>query len=145
MLSTLGARTKLRDAPFTETPVPAVQTLVYRVGIEPVPRSGEEGEGPEGTFARGARRTSGVLFTYHGSAAEELFTIDDPIDLIVSYRSGTERRTRTFADVLFVGDATVAVPSLNTGLPALIGVPFRVQIPLGDTLADHIIDELEGS
>jgi len=145
MLSTLGARTKLRDAPFTETPVPTVQTLVYRVGVAPVPLSGEEGEGPEGTFARGARRASGVLFTYHGSAAEELFGIDEPIDLIVTYRSGTERRRRTFADVVFVGDATVAVPSLNTGLPALVGVPFREQIPLGDTLADHIIDELESA
>jgi len=45
--------------------------------------------------------------------------------------------------VLFVGDATVTVPALNAGVSELIGVPFRVQIPSGETLADHVTDAVE--
>jgi len=32
---------------------------------------------------------------------------------------------------------------LNKGLSELIGVPFRVQIPEGETLSDHIEDTLD--
>jgi len=42
-----------------------------------------------------------------------------------------------------VGDAMVTVPGLNAGVSELIGVPFRVQIPEGDTLADHVVDAVE--
>jgi hypothetical protein len=45
--------------------------------------------------------------------------------------------------VVFAGDATVAVPAISTGVGELIGVPFKVNIPRGETLADHIDDEPE--
>ena len=49
-------------------------------------------------------------------------------------------RKRTFFDVIFVGDATVTVPAQNSGFSTLIGVPFRVQIPLGESLSAHVSD-----
>ena len=73
--------------------------------------------------------------------AEDLFAVTAAIDLIVRYRANGQKRRRTFADVLFVGAATVAFPNRNTGVSELIGVPFRVQIPEGSALADHITDE----
>jgi hypothetical protein len=81
-----------------------------------------------------------VLFSYHGSVAEGLLGISAGIDMIVRYRANGQKRKRTFSDVIFVGDATVTVPALNSGLSTLIGVPFRVQIPLGETLAGHVTD-----
>ena len=46
-------------------------------------------------------------------------------------------------DVVFVGDARVAVPPLSSGIGELIGVPFKGNIPEGDTLSDHIIDQTD--
>ena len=144
ILSTRGASTKLRSTPFTETVVPGVHSVVYKPGVETLPLSGgDQSAGELGTFERGAHRISGFLFSHHGSAAELLFAITDPIDLIILYRANGEKRKRTIADVLFVGDATVAFPVLNTGLSEVIGVPFRVQIPTGSTLANHVTDELD--
>ena len=144
ILNTRGASTKLRLTPFTETVVPGVHSVVYKPGVEPVPSSGgDQISGQLGTFKRGGHRISGFLFSHHGLVAQLLFSIADPIDLIILYRANGEKRKRTLADVLFVGDATVAFPAMNTGLSELIGVPFRVQMPKGDTLAGHVTDELD--
>lgn len=143
VLATRGAITRLRASPFTETTIEGVHSVVYRPGIEPIPFAGDVPTEPLGVFGRGVQRISGVLFSHDGAAAEKLLGITAEIDLIVRYQAESENRVRTFSDVLFVGDATVTVPSLNTGLPPLIGVPFRVQIPFGETLAQHISDAAE--
>jgi hypothetical protein len=144
ILATRGASTKLRASPFTETTIEGVHSVVYKPGIEPVPFSGEDlTQGKLGTFARGVYRISGFIFSYHGSAAEALLGITSGIDLLIRYRANGQKRKRTLSDVLFVGDATVTVPALNTGVSELIGVPFRVQIPSGETLADHVTDAVE--
>jgi len=144
ILATRGASTKLQSSPFTETSIAGVHSVVYRLGVDVVPISGgEEIPGNLGTFLRGAHHASGFVFSYHGSAAEELLMIDDAIDLIVRYRANGGLRKRTFADVVFAGDATVTVPPVNNGLSPLIGVPFRVQISVDGTLEDHIVDEAD--
>lgn len=145
ILATRGASTKLRLTPFTETVVEEIHSVVYKPGVESIPNSGADANGaPLGTFARGVHRISGFLFTYDGSAAETLLTVESAIDLIVRYRgNGNQKRKRIFQDIIFAGDATVTVPGVNTGIPELVGVPFRVQIPVGDTIADHITDEAE--
>lgn len=145
ILVTRGASTKLRSTPFTETAVEGVHSVVYKPGIEPIPFSGRDGsaEGERGTFTRGLHRISGFLFSHHGLAAETLLGIEDEIDLIIRYRANGEKRKRTLTDVVFVGDATVTVPGVNTGVSELIGLPFRVQIPEGETLADHVDDVVD--
>jgi len=144
ILATRGASTKLRVSPFTETAIEGVHSLVYKPGVEPVPASGGDSASAElGTFSRGLHRISGLVFSYHGSAAEDLLGIADAIDLIVRYRANGQRRKRTLGDVLFVGDATVTFPALNTGVAELIAVPFRVQIPEGETIDDHVTDEVD--
>ncbi|MGD2110385.1 MAG: hypothetical protein PVI86_13470 [Phycisphaerae bacterium] len=144
ILATRGALTKLRDSPFTETAIEGVQSVVYKPGIVPIAATGADPSGaPLGTYARGLHRASGFVFTYHGSAAETLLAITDEIDLIILYRANGQKRKRTLKDVLFVGDATVTVPGLNTGVSELIGVPFRLQIPDTDTLSDHIADAVD--
>ncbi len=141
VLATRGASTKLRASPFTETAIAGVHSVVYKPGVEPVPFAGDDGAAGElGTFGRGRQRISGLVFSYNGSAAESLFSITEEIDLIVRYRAGGQRRKRTFGDVVFIGDASVTVPSLNSGVSELVGVPFRVQIPAGETLAGHVTD-----
>ena len=144
ILATRGASTKLRLSPFTETTIEGVYSVVYKPGIEPVPLSGIDiSAGERGTFSRGLQRVGGIVFSYDGLAAEILFGITGEIDLIVQYRANGQKRKRTLKDVIFIGDATVTIPALNTGVSVLIGVPFRVQIPQGDTLADHIEDVLD--
>jgi len=144
MLATRGASTKLRSSPFTETTIEGVHSVVYKPGIEPIPLTGgDTTEGARGTFTRGLHRISGFVFSFDGSAAETLFSIQSTIDLIIRYRANGQKRTRTFTDVLFIGDAAVTMPALNTGVSELIGVPFRVQIPAGDTLANHVQDAVE--
>jgi hypothetical protein len=144
ILASRGAATKLRASPFTETPIEGVHSVVYRPGIEPVPYSGgQSSQGALGTFARGVQRISGFVFSYHGSAAETLLALTAGLDLLVRYRANGQKRLRKLKDVIFVGDATVTVPSLNRGLSALIGVPFRVQIPEGETVAGHVEDTAE--
>lgn len=144
ILSTRGASTKLRLSPFTETAIEGVHSIVYKPGIEPVPLTGTDAAtGPLGTYSRGVHRVSGFVFSYDGSAAETLFAITDDIDLIIRYRANGQKRKRTLTDVLFIGDATVTVPALNTGVSELVGVPFRAQIPEGDTLAGHVIDAVD--
>lgn len=141
MLATRGATTKLRADPYTETVIEAVHSVVYQPAVEPVAFTGTDvGQGALGTFARGLERVGGYVFSHHGSVAEELFAVTVAIDLIVRYRANGQKRKRTFADVLFVGAATVAFPNRNSGVSELIGVPFRVQIPEGSALADHITD-----
>lgn len=144
ILATRGASTKLRQSPFTETVIAGIHSVVYRPGIAPVPVDGMDAAlGPLGTFVRGLHRLSGFVFSYDGLVAQNLFAIGSQIDLIVRYRGSGEKRKRTFLDVIFLGDGTVTVPSLNRGIPELIGVPFRVQIPEGDTLADHVTDVVD--
>lgn len=143
ILATRGASTKLRATPFTETAIEGVHSVVYRPGIEPVPGSGAEGAQPAGTYARGVPRISGVVFSYHGSAAEALFAINAGIDLWIRYRADGAARIRKLKDVIFVGDAAVMFPAMNRGLSELVAVPFRVQIPEGDTLANHVEDVAE--
>lgn len=140
ILATRGAATRLRGSPFTETAIEGMHSVVYRPGVEPVPFAGDEAAAPLGAYGRGVQRLSGVLFSHDGSVAEALLGITAGIDLIVRYRANGQKRKRTFSDVLFVGDAMVTVPALNSGLSTLIGVPFRVQIPLGETLAEHVAD-----
>ncbi len=140
ILATRGASTKLRSSPFTETVIEGVHSVVYRPGVEPIPFAGDAPAEPLGVYGRGVQRLSGVLFSYSGSAAETLLGITSGIDLIVRYRANGQKRKRTLSDVIFVGDATVTVPAMNSGLATLVGVPFRVQIPLGETLAGHVTD-----
>lgn len=144
ILATRGASTKLRSSPYTETMIEGVQSVVYKPGITPVPFSGSDtDDGEPGTFGRGLHRISGFVFSYDGSAAETLFAIDDEIDLIIRYRGNGQVRKRTLKDVVFVGDAAVTIPGLSAGVSELIGVPFRVQIPEGNTLADHVEDMVD--
>jgi len=144
ILATRGAATKLRASPFTETVITGVHSVVYRPGIEPIPVTGEAAAaGTLGTYVRGLRRISGVVFSYDASVAETLFGVTADIDLIFRYRANGQKRKRTLLNVVFVGDAAVTVPPLNDGTPELIGVPFRVQIPEGDTLAAHVVDAVE--
>ncbi len=144
ILATRGASTKLRASPFTETAIEGVHSVVYKPGIEPAPFSGEDQTlGKLGTYARGVYRLFGFVFSYHGSAAEALFGATTGIDLIVRYRANGQKRKRTLSDVIFVGDATVTVPGLNGGVSELIGVPFRVQLPTGETFAEHVSDAVE--
>lgn len=144
ILATRGAATKLRNAPFTETAIAGVHSVVYRPGVAVIPFTGADvGAGDAGTFGRGLHRASGMLFSHDGSAAETLLSIDNPIDLLVRYRADGAKRKRTFLDIVFVGDSSVTFPALSSGESVLVGVPFRVQIPDGDTLADHIVDAVD--
>jgi len=144
ILATRGASTKLRATPFTESTIEGVHSVVYKPGVEPVPASGDDPlTAPLGTFSRGMQRISGLVFSYHGSVAETLFGITSGIDLIIRYRANGQKRKRTLSDVVFMGDATVTIPALNTGVSELIGVPFRVQIPTGETLAGHVTDVVD--
>jgi len=141
ILATRGASTKLRLSPFTETTIEGVHSVVYKVGVEPISLAGVDvSAGARGTFGRGLHRASGLVFSYHGSVAEELLAITSSIDLIVRYTANGALRKRTLGDVVFVGDATVTVPPQNRGVSELVGVPFRVQIPEGNTIANHITD-----
>lgn len=144
ILATRGAATKLRASPFTETAIEGVHSVVYKAGVQPIPATGEDATtAPVGTFSRGLHRISGVLFSYDGNAAETLLSISSEIDLIIRYRANGQKRKRTMGDVVFVGDATVIVPPLNEGVSELIGVPFRVQIPEGETVAGHVTDAVD--
>lgn len=144
ILATRGASTKLQSTPFTETEIDGVHSVVYRPGISVVPYTGsDESTGELGTFGRGVHRISGFVFSFDGLAAETLLAIEEAIDLIIRYRANGQKRKRTLADVIFVGDATVTVPSVNTGVSELVGVPFRVQIPADETLADHVTDAVD--
>jgi hypothetical protein len=142
ILATRGASTKLRLSPYTETEIEGVHSVVYKPGIYPFAVTGAKTtQGEVGTYLRGVNEVSGYVFSYHGLAAETLFAIEDPLDLIVRYRANGQNRKRTFLDMLFIGYSTVTVPSINAGVPELVGVPFRVQIPYpSDKLADHITD-----
>ena len=84
-----------------------------------------------------------MLFSYDGNAPETLLSITSEIDLIIHYRANGQKRKRTLGDVVFIGDATITVPSVNEGVSELIGVPFRVQIPDGETIAGHVTDAVD--
>jgi hypothetical protein len=137
--------TKLADSPYTETTIDGAHSLVYQPGVEPIRYAGQvEPFGPEGTFGRGLHRVSGFVFSFDGDAAEKLLGIDDSINVIVYYTADRNvHRKRTFNDVVFVGDATVRVPPINSGLGDLVGVPFKVNIPVAETLADHVVDQAD--
>ena len=59
------------------------------------------------------------------------------------YRAPGEARKLTLSDVVFAGDAIVSFPPINRGVSTLIGVPFLVNVPEGDTLDDHLADTVE--
>lgn len=144
ILASRGASTILRDIPNTETAIEGVHSVVYKPGIETIPHAGDDFlTGKLGTFGKGLHRITGVVFSYHGLVAETLFAINESIDLIIRYRANGQKRMRTLSDVIFVGDATVTVPSLNDGTAELIGVPFRVQIPSDESLATHVTDVVD--
>ncbi len=144
ILASRGAATKLRSSPFTETAIEGVHSVVYKPGIEPIPFTGDDIIlGQRGTFGRGLHRVSGFIFSYDGAVAQTLLGFTSSIDLLVRYRGAGEKRLRSLLDVIFIGDASVTIPSVNTGVPVLIGVPFRVQIPQGQTLSSHIVDTVE--
>ncbi len=144
VLTSRGASTKLRSSPFTETAIEGAHSIVYKPGVEPIPLTGNDvSNGPLGTFDRGPHRLAGVVFSYDGGVAETLLSIASPIDLIIRYRSSQEKRVRTLQDIVFIGDASVTVPGLNRGLPELIGVPFRMQLAEGLTLASRVVDVQE--
>ena len=128
-----------------ETVIEGVHSVVYKVGVTPIPGDGE-GNGKIGEFGRGVHRISGFLFSYHGSVAEELLMVNESlntVDLEVRYRANGEHRKRTFSKVIFVGDATVPFASLNIGVAGLIGVPFRVQLPKNKDIDDRITDAID--
>ncbi len=140
ILATRGASTKLRQSPFTETTIEDVHSVVYKPGVQPIALT----EDPDrGTFDRGLHRISRFVFSYDGLSAKTLLGITAEIDLIVRYRASGEARTLTLSDVLFVGDAIVSFPPINRGVSTLIGVPFLVNVPEGDTLDDHLADAVE--
>ena len=144
ILATRGASTKLRSSPYTETTIEGVHSVVYRPGIAPVFYGAWDGDiGIPGTYARGGHRIAGFLFSYDGLAPHTLFAIENDIDLIIRYRASGQKRIRTFDDVIFLGDATVTMPSINTGVPVLTGVPFHVQIPLDQRMSDYFTDEVD--
>ncbi len=144
ILASRGASTKLKSSPFTETTIEGVHSVVYKPGIEPVPFSGDDATlGPRGTFGRGLSRISGFVFSYDGQVAQALLGLTSSIDLLIRYRGAGEKRLRTLLDVIFIGDASITVPSINSGVPELIGVPFRVQIPQGVALSAHLTDIVE--
>ncbi len=144
ILATRGASTKLRSSPYTETAIEGVHSIVYRAGIEPVFYGPWDGDiGIPGTFARGGHRIAGYVFSYDALVAHTLFWIETPVDLIVRYRANGQKRVRTFDDVIFVGDATVTVPNVNSGTSPLTGVPFHVQIPLDQRMSDFFTDEVD--
>ena len=144
ILATRGVSTKLRSTPFTETAIEGVHSVVYKPGIEPIAYTGEDtSAGERGTYGRGLHRVSGYIFSYHGLIAENLLLVTDAIDLIIRYRANGQRRKRTLLNAIFIGDATVTVPGLNSGVSELIGVPFRLQIPELSTLNDHVQDTVD--
>ncbi len=144
ILATRGASTKLRLTPYTETVIAGVHSVAYKPGVAAVPFSGgSTSEGELGTYGRGLHRITGFVFSYDGQAAETLLGITAEIDLIIRYRGGGQIRKRTIKDILFIGDPTVTVPALNAGVSELIGVPFRVQIPEGETISDHVEDAVD--
>ena len=124
--------------------IEGVHSVVYKAGIAPAlygPWDG--GTGVPGTYARGGHRISGYVFSYDGLAAHMLFAIEDPIDLTIRYRASGEPRVRTFSDVVFIRDATVTLPNVNTGSGVLTGVPFHVQIALDERMSDHVTDDVD--
>ncbi len=140
ILATRGASTILGEPPFTETSIEGVHSVVYKPGVQPIALT----EDPDrGTFDRGLHRISGFVFSYDGLSAKTLLGITASIDLIVRYRASGEARKLTLSDVLFVGDAIVSFPPINRGVSTLIGVPFLVNVPEGETLDDHLADTLE--
>lgn len=143
LLAVESIATRLLDSPFTETAIEGANSMVYSPGVEPIKFAGlANPQGPIGTFGRGLHRISGLVFSYDGDVAEKLLAITASFQLITRYlTSQNEHRKRRLIDVVFVGDATVTVPPLSRGVGPLIGVPFRVNIPEADTLADHVIDE----
>ncbi len=143
LLAVESIHTKLLDSPFTQTFIDGANSLVYSPGVEPLKYAGlAQPQGPIGTYGRGLHRISGLVFSYDGDAAEKLLAITASFELVTRYlTSQNEHCKRRLIDVVFVGDSTVAIPSLSRGVSPLIGVPIRVNIPEADTLADHIIDE----
>lgn len=144
LLSTRGAGIAPTGEPGNETMIEGVHSVVYRPGIDVFAFGiDDRGIGEPGTFARGLQHISGYVYSYDGSAAETLFAQPDGIDLVIHYRADSGRRKRTFVDVIFIGNASVTIPSINEGVSRLIGVPFRVHIPAVDQLWQHVIDEAD--
>ena len=145
LLANRGISTKKLDGPYTETTVWMGHSVVYSPGVEPIRYAGNVSpQGPLGYYGRGLHRASGFVFSFDGDAAEDLLRIDYRIQLVIYYIAGTNQyRIRRFLETVFVGDATVTIPPLNTGIGELVGVPFRVNIAEDETLDNHSIDEVD--
>jgi len=142
LLATRRASTKLVDPPNTETFIEGVAGVLYRVGVTVIAGTGEANGVPKGTFARGLPTVSGFVYSYDSQSAITLLSMVAKLDLILYYTAGaSQRRKRTFKDVIFVGEATVVAPELNAGLGALVGTPFRMQLPEGAVLSAQIVDQ----
>ncbi len=139
MIWILATRGASWDDGVNAVTIEGVHSVVYKVGVTPIPGDGE-GNGRIGEFQRGVHRISGFVFSYHGSVAEELLSIDVTVTLEVRYRANGEHRKRTFSKAIFVGDAIVQFVALNTGVSQLIGAPLRVQLPKNKTINDRITD-----
>ena len=141
LLATRGAAWRPTDQ-LEETVIPGVHSVVYKPGVLVVPiMVGEIEPIFTGEYERGAHRLSGYLYTRDGSAAETLLDMTDEVDLVIRYQAHGQFRRRILSDVIFMGDALVTIPALNSGEVETIGVPFRVQMPNNDTFADHVSDE----
>lgn len=134
--------TKLRQSPYTETIVTSAYGIAYEPSIEVLPGD------PAGTFIRGQHTIRGWVFSFNSYVAETLFAVTGSIDLVVRYVSPVQQnRKRTFGDIIFAGrtEATEGLlgdlSSTKTPRTILFGVPFVVQIPSGETIADHVTDE----
>jgi hypothetical protein len=142
ILATRGAATVLRVSPFTETAIVGVHSVVYRPGVDLIPLYVGDAT-PLGSYARGLHRLAGVVYAYDADVAEALLGITAEVDLRIRYRARSGVRRRTIERIVFGGSSQVSFPAISEGLPPLIGVPFRAQLPSGTTLGDAVTDEAE--
>lgn len=127
-------------AKYDTTDLAGVHSLTYRIGVQPIPGDGE-GNGKLGEFRRGLNRCSGFFWSFDANIAEILLATVSNETLTVWYTSlDGDQRKRVIQKVLWLGDARVTFPNVNTGLGSLIGVPFRVQFPKNADISDRISD-----
>ncbi|MGB0717602.1 MAG: hypothetical protein ACPGXK_17115 [Phycisphaerae bacterium] len=142
MLAVQKIERQARTPPYTIDEIPDAHSIVYKIGTETIPNDGsEESQGPDGTFARGSHRIAGFVFTRHAMHAPTLLTLQQEIDLLVTYQSNQQTRLLTIFDVIFTGDVMVSIPESHDGLPNAVGIPFRCQIAAPQTVDMFINDE----
>lgn len=146
MLAVDKVERQARVPPYTITEINDANSIVYKVGTATIPNDGsEESQGPDGTFARGNHRISGFVFTRDAGQAPLLLTLDENVDLLITYQAQDRQRRLTIYDIIFTGDVMVAIPESHAGLPSTVGIPFRAQIETSQTVAMFISDEEVGN